>query len=154
MAMVLSVLGVVLYVTLFKSVLDGAYAVYSYTYISTFTALQTVVQIAPTVLLLGGIFAAGFGYWKGLQSAGTHDPSGLMRMVLGVLVIVLFLSMFSTILSAMYTLYSSGNASYFTAFTTVVAIAPTILFLAGIFAGGATVASGIRSRKSRKALRF
>lgn len=155
LTMVLSILGIVLYVTIFSSVLSALEAIRLYTNITTFTALSTVVLIAPTVLLLAGIFGGGFGYFKGYKSAGATgtDPGGLMRMVLGVLVIILFLSLFSTILTSMYTLYSSNNASQYTAFQTVVSIMPTILFLGGIFAGTATTVSGYKARKNRKSLR-
>jgi len=149
LAMVLSVLGVVLYVTLFATVLTAMEAVRAYANISTFVALSTVVGIAPTVLLLAGIFAGGAGYYKGYKSVAAQggDPGGLLRMVLGVLVIILFVTLFGTILTAMYTLYSNASAGNYTAFQTVVSIAPTILFLSGIFAGGATAVGGYKARK-------
>ena len=149
LAMVLSVLGVVLYVTIFSSVLAAAETIRTYANISTFTALETVIKIAPTILLLAGIFGGGVVYYKGLKStsSGGTDAGGLLRMVLGVLVIILFLTLFTTILTSMYTLYSDSSAGNYTAFKTVTSIAPTILFLVGIFAGGATVASGYKARK-------
>ncbi len=159
LAMVLSVLGVVLYVTLFSSILAALESIRGYANIATFTALATVVQIAPTVLLLGGVFAAGFGYWQGYKSVagGRGDTGGLMRMVMGVLVIILFVTLFSTILTSMYTLWGYSNgagnvSSQYTAFQTVCTIVPTILFLTGIFAGVATTVSGARARKGKKSL--
>lgn len=158
LVMVLSVLGVVLYVTMFSSVLAALETIRLYANLSTFIALETVVEIAPTVLLLGGVFGAGFAYYKGFKQAGANDPGGLMRMVLGVLVIILFATLFATILSSTYTLYGyadgAGNvSSEYTAFQTVCTIFPTVLFLMGIFAGGATAVSGYRARKRRRALR-
>jgi len=155
LAMVVSVLGVVLYVTMFSTVLTAFETLRTHANIATFVALETVVEIAPTVLLLAGIFAAGFGYYKGYKSSAQagSDTSGLMRMVLGILVIILFVTLFSTIVTAMYTLHSADNADQYTAFQTVVTIAPTVLFLAGIFAGGATAAGGYRARRRRRALR-
>ena len=149
--MVLGVLGIVLYVTIFSSILTATEAIRAYANLSTFTALETVVEIAPTVLLLAGIFAGGFAYYKGYKMSGGEgsDPGGLMRMVLGVLVIILFVTLFSTILSSMYTLYSTTNASEYTAFQTVCQITPTILFLTGIFAGTMTAVSGYKARKRR-----
>ena len=70
-------------------------------------------------------------------------------MVFGIVQIILFVSLFLTILTGFYTLYGTANASEYTAFTTVVASAPTVLFLAGIFGGTATAVSGARSRRSR-----
>lgn len=152
LAMVVSVLGVVLYVTMFSTVLTAFESLRTHTNIDTFTALSTVVEIAPTVLLLAGIFAAGFGYYKGYKATATGgtDTGGLMRMVLGVLVIILFVTLFSTIVTAMYTLYTADNADQYTAFQTVVQIAPTVLFLAGVFAGGATAAGGYSARRKSK----
>jgi len=149
LTMILSVLGVVLYVAMFSSVLTALVAILTYANLSTFIALSTVVRIAPTVLILGGVGLAAFSYAKGNKAAAGSDPGGLMRMVLGVLVIILFATLFSTILSSFYTLYTATNASDFIAFQTVVSILPTILFLGGIFAGGATAVSGYRARRKR-----
>lgn len=154
-AMVLAVLGVVLYVTLFSSILTGLETIRSYANISTFVALETVIKISPTILLLLGIFGGAFVYWKGYKSVAAKggDPGGLLRMVLGVLVIILFISLFYTILTSFYSLHGFENASEYTAFQTVVTILPTILFLMGIFAGSATAAGGYRARKkSRSAI--
>lgn len=148
--MTFAVVGVVLYVSMFSNILTGMETLRTYANVSTFTALSTIVQIAPTVLLIGGIFAAGFGYYKGYKGASAQDASGVLRMVFGIVQIILFVSLFYTILTSMYTLYSTENVGNYTAFTTVVAIGPTVLFLAGIFGGVSTAVSGYRTRKSRK----
>jgi len=152
--MVLAVVGMVLYVTLFSSILTALEAIRSYANLATFTALETVVEIAPVVLLLAGVFAAGFAYYKGYQGSAAQDASGIMRMVLGIIMIILFVTLFSTILAAFYTLYGSTNASEYTAFQTVTQIAPVVLFLSGIFAGGATTVSGGRALRRRRASRL
>ena len=156
LAMVLSVLGIVLYVTMFSSVMTAIAALWLTSGVSNFIAFSTVLGIAPTVLFLGGIFGAGFAFWRGYKgvAGGGSDPGGLMRMVFGVLVIILFVTMFSTIITAMQTLYDaySANTSYI-AFGTVISIAPTVLFLGGIFAGGSTAVGGYRARRRRRALR-
>ena len=152
LGMVLSVLGVVLLFALFSSIMTAFETIRTYANIATFTALSTVVQIAPTVLLLGSLFGAGVGYWQGSKavSAKGQDTSGLLRMVMGVLVIILFVTLFSTILSSAYTLYSDASAGNYTAFKTVVSITPTILFLGGIFAGVSTSVTGYQARKKGK----
>lgn len=152
--MALSVIAIVLYVTLFGAVMTAMETVRTYSNISTFTALLTVVQIAPTVLLLGGIFGASFGFYKGYQGASAQDASGIIRMVFGVILVILFVTLFGTILTAMYSLYSDASAGNYTAFTTVVQIAPTVLFLMGIFAGGVTAVSGARTWRRRRARRL
>ena len=148
--MTLSVVSIVLFVTLFDTVLAGFETVRTHTNIATFTALSTVVEIAPVVLLLAGVFAASFAYYKGYKGANAQDSSGVMRMVLGVILIILFITLFATIITAFYALYGADNASEYTAFQTVVQIAPTVLFLGGIFAGGMTTVSGARSYGGRR----
>jgi len=155
--MVFAVVGVVLWVTMFLNVMEGIETIRTYANIASFTALSTIVAIAPTVLLVGGIFAAGFGYYKGYKGAQAQDASGVLRMVFGIVQIILFASLFSTILTNMYTLYIGGataNATFYpdqyTAFATVVGIAPTVLFLAGIFSGVTTAVSGYRARRRRR----
>jgi len=147
--MTFAVVGIVLFVSMFASIMTALETIRTYANIATFTALLTIVQIAPVVLLIGGIFAATFGYYKGYQGAASQDASGVLRMVFGIVQIILFVSLFLTILTGFYTLYGTANASEYTAFTTVVAIAPTVLFLAGIFGGTATAVSGARSRRRR-----
>ena len=147
--MTFAVVGIVLYVSMFSSIMTALESIRTYANIATFTALLTIVKIAPVVLLIGGVFAASFGYYKGYKGASSQDSSGVLRMVFGIVQIILFVSLFLTILTGFYTLYGTANASEYTAFTTVVAIAPTVLFLAGIFGGTATAVSGYRSRRRR-----
>jgi len=154
--MTFAVVGVVLYVSMFANIMTAMEVIRGYANISTFTALETIVKIAPTVLLIGGVFAASFGYYQGYKGASAQDASGVLRMVFGIVQIILFVSLFYTILISFYTLYLGGataNASFspaeYTAFTTVTAIAPTVLFLAGIFGGVATAVSGVKTRRRR-----
>lgn len=150
--MIMAVLGVVLYTTMFSSVMTAFVALAAVTGIDNMIALSTVIGIAPTILFLGGIFAAGFVYYKGYKaSAGSPSANGLMLMVLGVLEIILFVTLFATIVEAIYTLWATYNTTTtWIAFPIVLRIAPTILFLAGIFAGGATAYGGYRKRRSRR----
>lgn len=151
LAMILSVLGVVLYVTMFSTVMTAFVALAAVTGLSNFIALSTVIGIAPTVLFLGGIFAGGFTYYKGYRAAATGGGNGLLMMVLGVLQIILFVTLFSTIVEATYTLWGTYNTSTtWIAFPIVLRIAPTVLFLGGIFAGGATAVKGWRMRRSSR----
>lgn len=153
-AMIMAILGVVLYVTMFDSVMTAFTALAAVTGISNFIAFSTVIGIAPTVLFLGGIFGAGYTYYKGQKAvSGGGGSAALMQMVLGVLVIILFVTLFETIATAVYTLWATYNTTTtWIAFPIVLRIVPTILFLAGIFAGGSTAYSGYRARKRRKAL--
>ena len=153
LAMVFSILGIVLFVSMFSSVMTALAALYDTAGASTFIAFQTVLGIAPTLLLLVGVVSAGYFYYKGYKSlsqSGT-DASGLIRMVIGILEIILFVTLFATIVTnfnTLYTTYSSNTV--WIAFGTVITILPTVLFLAGLFAGGATAAGGIRARRARE----
>jgi len=151
LAMILAVLGVVLYVTMFSTVMTAFVALAAVTGIANFIALETVIGIAPTVLFLGGIFAGGFTYYKGYKSSAGAGGSGLLMMVLGILQIILFVTLFSTIVEATYTLWGTYNtSSTWIAFPIVLRIAPTVLFLGGIFAGGATAYKGYKTRRSSR----
>jgi hypothetical protein len=158
--MTFSFVAVVLFVSMFLNIMTAIESIRSYAHIASFTALSTIVTIAPTVLLISGIFAAGWGYYKGYKGAAASDASGVMRMVFGIVSIILFASLFYAMLPSMYYLYDGGittNATFqpsnYTAFQTVVGITPTVLFLGGIFGGVSNTVSGFRARRrSRRAM--
>ena len=150
LVMTLSVVGLVLWITLFSTIITAIDTLAALVYLDNFTALETVIDIAPVVLLLGGIFSLSFAYYKGYQGAQAQDASGIMRMVLGVILIILFVTLFATIMTAMQALAVAVNSSGYTALTTVVSIAPVVLFLSGIFAGAATGVSGAKAYKRRR----
>jgi hypothetical protein len=147
-AMVFSVLSIVLMVTLFNSILTAFQALAANTHIATFLAFSIGLKISPTILLLIWTFgsAAGFvvGYMNVSNSGG--DTAGIIRMVFGILMVVLFATLFNTILDNFYILWLADNATkYFIAFQTVCTIIPTILFLSGIFAGVGTSIGGAKT---------
>jgi hypothetical protein len=154
LAMILAVLGVVLYVTMFSNILTAFDSLGATAHISSFIAFSTVISIAPTVLFLAGIFGASTAYVIGYNKATAGGTNGLLLMVMGALEIILFVTLFSTIMTSMDTLRlttSVVNGDYI-AFGTVVQIAPTVLFLAGIFAGAATAVGGYKKMKGKKGL--
>lgn len=107
MQMVYSILGLVLFTSMFSSIMTALAALYSATGASSFIAFTTVIGITPVILLLGGSAAAGFFYYKGYKgvSSGGTDPSGLLRLVLGILQVILFATLYSTVLSSFYSTY-------------------------------------------------
>ncbi len=151
--MIFSVLGIVLYCTLFGTIMTSLVALLATSGISSLTLLSTVVGITPTVLLLAGTVGAGYAFVKGQQKSGASDPGGIMRMVLGVLMLVLFITLFGTITTAFVSLYTTyGSNTTWVAFGTVVTIVPVILYLGGIFGAISTGYQGYKARRSRHAL--
>ncbi len=146
--MVIAILSMVLYVTLFNNILTGFVSLLSVTNAASYIAYSTVVQIGPTILFLGGIFGMGMLYYKGYQKATGAGVNGLFLIVLGALEIILFVTLFTTIMSAMETIRTNASIDSFIALSTVVQIAPVILLLGGLFAGAMTVTAGVRARKA------
>jgi hypothetical protein len=149
--MTFSVIGMVILFAMFPTIMTGLAALLTTTGVSNFIAFTTIVGIVPTVLILSLAFGAAMLYRSGYSQVSANDASGLIRMVMGILEIILFVTLFATILSSSYTLYTSANATWI-AFGTVMSIMPTVLFLSGIFAGGATAYGGYKARKNRRAL--
>lgn len=148
--MTFGVLGLVVLTNVFDDILDALYGVAAHSNVATFLAMETVAKISATVLFIGLIFGLSVAYRRGYQQSAVTDSGGLLRMVFGLVQILLFATLFATVMTNLYSLYSSGNASTFTAFTTVVSISAVPLFLAGIFSGVATGVSGYRARSRRR----
>ncbi len=130
------VLGIVLFAAMFPSIMTAVGNLrYGAVTLTNFIAFDTILSIAPTLLWLGGIAGFGFAEYASYRMAAAHDTAGFMRMITGVLEIVVFVTMFGTVLTNINTVYGSTNATNFIAFTTVVGIAPTLLFLGGIGSG-------------------
>ncbi len=152
LAMILSVLGLVLYTTMFSNILSAFHTLSETANISSYIAFSTVVSIAPTVLFLAGVFGAGYAYVVGYKSAKEQGTNGLLLMVMGALEIILFVTLFGTIMTAMETIRTDANIADFIALSTVVTIAPTVIFLTGIFAGAATAVGGYKEKFGKKGL--
>ncbi len=149
---VMALLGMILFSSLFSTIMSSFNTLRYSTSLANYTAFDTILGIAPVILWLGGLFGAGFAYYKGYSITAGKDQNGFMRMVMGVLTLVLFVTMFNTVVTNIGTVYSSTNASNYTAFTTVVGLSPTVLFLAGIFAAVGTGVSGIRARRRSRSI--
>ncbi len=148
---VLALLGIVLFSALFSTIMTAMNVLRYTSSLAAYTALDTILGIAPTILWLGGLLGAGILFKQGYSIAAASDQQGFMRMVIGVLTLVLFVTLFSTVVTNIETVRTGTNVANYTAFTTVVGISPTILFLSGMFASIASVAGGFRARKKSKA---
>ena len=144
---VMSLLGLVLFTSLFATIMTAMNVMRYTSALTNYTAFDTILGIAPVILWLGGLFGTGFAFYKGQSMAAGQDAAGFLRMVMGIVTLVLFITLFSTVVTGIGTVYDGTNASNYTAFQTVVGISPTILFLAGVFASVSTAAGGLRARR-------
>ena len=152
MGMVLTFLGIVLWATLFDTILAQFDTLMGYTHLSSFTLLQTMYQIGPVILFLGVLGLLGWGYYKSYMTS-SHAGGGvgmLMWVVFGALQILLFLALFSTVISSLYTVLQDSSIASYIALQTVVQISAAIIFLSGIFAGGWNISTGIRRGRKAK----
>lgn len=151
MFVVLAQLGIVLFAALFSSIMTQINNLrYGPTTLTSYIAFDTILSIAPTVLWLGGMLGAGVGYYKGYSIVAGKDEQGFMRMIMGVLTLVLFVTLFGTVLSNVETVRTGTNVSNYIAFATVIGISPTVLFLGGIFASISSGVAGVRANRRRK----
>ena len=152
LGMVLTFLGIVLWVTLFGSIVTQFGVLLAYAHLSSFTLLQTLYQIGPVVIFLGVLGGLGWGYYKSYMSSNKGDGVNmLMWVVFGALQIILFLSLFPTVVTSLYTVLTDSSISSYIALSTVVQISAAIIFLGGIFAGGWNIAQGVKSGRKAKA---
>ena len=156
LTMVFSVLGIVMVASMFNTILTSLGTLLATAGASDFLVLSTVIGLVPTILLLTMLGGGAYGFYKGQKATGEADASGLIRIVFGALMVILFVAMFGTVLTSMHLVWANAgdngtvdNTSVWIALRTVSSIMPTILFLGGIFAGVATSVSGVRSRRRR-----
>lgn len=153
LGMVFTFLGIVLWTTLFGSIMTQFGTLLGYANLSSFTLLQTLYQIGPVIIFLGVLGMMGWGYYKSYMSSSKGEGvASLMWIVFGALQIILFLSLFPTVVTALYTILTDSSITAYIALSTVVQISAAIIFLGGIFAGGWNVSQGVRKmRKNRGA---
>ena len=69
MGMVLTFLGIVLWSTLFVTILQQFDVLMGYTHLSSFTLLQTMYEIGPVILFLGVLGLLGWGYYSSYMNS-------------------------------------------------------------------------------------
>ena len=155
LTMVFAILGIVLVASMFDTILTTLGTLRSTVGASDFLVFQTVVGISPTILLLLMLGGGSYAYYKGYQSTSQGDASGLIRVVFGALQVILFVSVFGTVISSMHLVWANSggaNTTVWIALRTVSSILPTILFLGGIFTGVAVSYSGVRARRRGRSM--
>jgi hypothetical protein len=151
MIMIFSFLGLVLGLTMFRSMMTYFDALAAVPNASAYIAYAIGIEIAPTLILLGIVGAAGWGYRKGYMQATESGVNGLLLTVFGFLEIIVFLALFPTIMSSLEAVRTLETISSYIALQVVVEIVPIILLLGGLFAGGSTAVGGFRQGKKNKA---
>jgi len=153
MVMIISFLGMVLWVTLFGTIMTFFSALAAWPSASAYIVFSTIVGIAPTILFIGGLAGGAFGYRHGYQqvTGSEEGVNSLMLVVFGALEVILLLAMFPSIMKALDGILALNLTNYI-ALSIVIQISPAILLLGGLFAGGSTIMGGAkRLRKGKKA---
>ncbi len=145
LGMVMTVLLEIFAITVFASIISPFNTLYT-TANATWIAFGTVLTIIPTLIFLAMIVGGGIGYWKSYRAAASGGVNGFLIMVVGILEIILFVSMFSSVVTGLAAILTS-NVTNFIALSTIVGISPTLLFLLGIFACLGTAIGGYRQGK-------
>lgn len=147
---VMGILGIVLVSAIFPTIVDNFNNLrYGGTSLTPYTAFDTILGIGLVLLWLGAMVGSGVAAYKGYRFTAENDTSGFVRMILGALTIVLFLTMFITVIANIETVRTTTNLTNYTAMSTVVAITPAILFLGGLFTGGRNIVGGGRAAYRR-----
>jgi hypothetical protein len=151
MRMIFSILGVVLAVTMFGNTMTFFDTLAAVPNASAYIAYSIGIEISPSIILLGIMGVAQWQYRKGYSQATDSGVNGLLMVVFGFLEIILFLALFPTIMAALETVRTLGTIDNYIALKVVVEIMPIVLYLGGLFAGGATTIGGLRQNKKQKA---
>lgn len=147
LAMILSIVGIVVWVTMFEDVMLGFDALWAIVGIEDLFMMPILLGYGPTIILLAVIGGMAVAYYAGAKSLAVKDTNGLIRMVMAALSLVVFITMFSevaTVFVGLFTLYDADPN--YPIFGLTCSIAPAILFLGGIVAIVGTGVSGARAR--------
>jgi hypothetical protein len=147
--MIFATIIIVLFASAFATILAAFATIWTTTGLSNFIGMEIATRIGPTLLYIMVILGAGALYASGYKQVSSADPNGVIRMMFGILEIILFLSLFSTILTNLAAVYATANTTWI-ALQIVVSISAVVLFLSGLFAGGATAYGGYKARKSAR----
>lgn len=152
MAMIFSVLGTVLWVTMFEQAVMPAFdALWALVGIDDLMFFSILLSYGPTVLLLGVIGGLGYTYIRGYSAVAAKDSNGLIRIVFAALALVLFITTFEPVAQAFIDLHTTYAADpNYPIFGLAVSIAPAVLFITGLVAFIGTGVGGVRAGRKRK----
>lgn len=149
--MIFATVIIVLFCASYSTILAAFNTIWITVGLSNFIGMDIATRIGPTLVYIMAVLGAAALYKSGYSqiAGGSADTSGVLRMIFGILNIILFLTLFSTILTNLATVYASANSTWI-ALQIVVSISAVVLFLSGLFAGGATAYGGWKQRKGSK----
>jgi hypothetical protein len=150
MFMILSVVAMVLAITMFQTIMTYIDSDLAVANASAYIGYTVVVGVTPTLLLLTIVGGGAWGYKHGYDQAVSNGAS-LILMVFGILELILFAALFPTIMSALEAVRTLPTIANYIALQVVVEIVPVLLWLGGLFAGGATTVGGFRHRSKGSA---
>jgi hypothetical protein len=137
--------AMVLAITMFQTIMTYIDLDLAVANASAYIGYTVVVGVTPTLLLLTIVGGGVWGYKHGYDQAVANGAS-LLLMVFGILEIILFAALFPTIMAALETVRTMRSITDYIALQVVVEIVPVLLWLGGLFAGGATAAGGFHHR--------
>ena len=123
-----------------EEILAGAGATH---FLDDFPGVEAITGLIPIIGLIGMVGAAGFMGYQGIANKG--GAYNMMRIIWGILIIFIFLTLFPLILDTMEDLYVA-----LTSYTGVeiVTVIPLIIECGAMFSGGMLMFQGV-SGKSR-----
>ena len=152
LTMIFSSLGIVVFAYIFESLMgyfDDAWLIAG---IEDLFMVPLILGFGPTIILVGALGGAAFGYVKGLGSVAASDANGLIRIIMGGLGIIMFLAMFSPIAEIFVDLWGTYEAdANYPMLGLTLSIFPAIILLMGIVGSIGTAVSGFTARKKGKA---
>ncbi len=147
MEIVLSQLGIILWTSLFATIMTAMNSLrYGGIIWTNYIGADIAMNIGPTILWLAVLIGLGSAYQQGYNIMVAKDQAGFLRMIIGILSLVLFVTLFATVVTNIETVRTSTNVTNYLALPTVIGITPALLFLAGIFGAIRTGLSGVRAR--------
>jgi hypothetical protein len=154
LTMVFSTLGIVIWVNIFSALMPYIDDIITIPGVEDLSFLVLILSYAPTLLLIGSVALATFGYLKGYASMSAGDANGLIRMVFGGLSLIMWIAMFANIVDVFVTLYGSyGGSTDYPLFGLAISITPAIIFIGGLAASIGTAVGGYRYSRRRRALK-
>lgn len=153
MTMIFSSLGIVVFAYIFKALMTYFDAAWAIDGIEDLFLVPLILQFGPTIILIIVLGGAAWGYVQGLGSVAAKDASGLVRIIMGGLGVIMFLAMFTPIAEVFVELWVLYNEDpNYPMLGLTLSIFPAIILLTGIVGSVGSAVSGLRAHGKRSAV--